>query len=121
MSCTAFKKKKAINQEWKKTKKDLDIGQKRRGSSDKFIENSLEQAKIQKQHFHGGAMNRVCCRRLLDFLDVIFPKVRTLAADCLEHNVNPKKISCIELESMIDGFQLLFEVIDLVFSNLCIL
>ena len=103
----------------------LDAERKKRGTSDESLENLLycilEDSKIQKQHFHGGAMNGVCCRRFLDNLDVIFPKIKMLAEDRLGRNSNPKKIDSDVLHKVIDTFHHLFEVIDLVFSNMCIL
>ena len=66
-------------------------------------------------------MNGVCCRRLLDNLDKVFCKIQTLVLECLHTNKHPNKISTEKLLLVVQNFQYLFEVVDLVFSNLRIL
>ena len=46
---------------------------------DNLIFGILEKAKIHRQSFHGGAMNGVSCRRLLDNIDNIFGSISLLA------------------------------------------
>ena len=82
-----------------------------------LLYNILEESKIKKQHFHGGAMNGVCCRRLLDNLDVIFEKIKKLLLDVLRLQSKTKKeIDYITL--VMDKFISLFETIDVVFFRL---
>ena len=56
---------------------------KKRLGNENGIENLLfdilETSRIKKQSFHGGAINRVSCRCLLDRIDDIFPKIRLMA------------------------------------------
>ena len=60
-------------------KGDIDIERKKRkgdeGSIEDLLDNILESCTIKKQHFHGGAMNGVCCQRLLDNVDEIFKRI----------------------------------------------
>ena len=64
--------KKHLGKEKKKQFDDKD-------SIDKLLWDILEKSKIRKQSFHGGAMNGVLCRRLLDHLKVVFPKIGAMA------------------------------------------
>ena len=74
----------------KEYKKLLAEEKKKRNGNENGIENLLyeilERSKIRKQSFHGGAMNGVLCRRLLDNLDVIFPSVRALVLTSINMN-----------------------------------
>ena len=80
----------------------------------------LEESKIKKQHFHGGSMNGVCCRRLLDSIDTIFDKVTKLVSEKLKERCKTKEdIEYITL--VLNKFRDLFEVVDLVFYRLRIL
>ena len=45
------------------------------GSVEDLLLGILESFNIKKQHFHGGAMNGVCCRRLLDNVDEVFERI----------------------------------------------
>ena len=87
-----------------------------------LLYNILEESHIQKQHFHGGAMNGVCCRRLLDNVEVIFSKIRKLATERLTTNSNRDfDRDIITLTSVIDKFEALFDATDVVFSKLRLL
>ena len=118
--------KKKDNHELRKLKLNLNNEQQKRGYKDDGLEDSLygilEDCKIQKQHFHGGSMNGVCCRRLLDNLDIIFPKIKRITSDRLKSNAQRKYDRDITiLTEVIEKFEYLFETTDLVFSNLRIL
>ena len=80
--CRRQKHKKLVK--LRKVNSELKKQQMKRENDEVGIENLLytilEESHIQKQHFHGGAMNGVCCRRLLDNLEVIFPKIRKIAS-----------------------------------------
>lgn len=79
----------------------------------------LEDYKIKRQSFHGGAMNRVPCCCLLDNLDVIFPKIRSLVRRRVWDNYKRSKlISLEELDNVLDTFVGLFETMDILFSLL---
>ena len=110
----------------KKTEKrkwNVQIGvekQKRKGDElgiEHLLYNILEHFNIKKQHFHGGAMNGVCCRRLLENLDEIFVKIEIVLSD----KMKCKTIGTME-KSHIDRtfglFRDLFEVVDVVFYRL---
>ena len=82
----------------------------------------LDKFKIKKQHFHGGAMNGVCCRRLLDNVDSIFEKIRSLTVERLKTHVGRNiKHDIKVLTDKIEEFHYLFEITDIVFSHLRIL
>ena len=80
-----------------------------------LLMNILEKVNIKKQAFHGGAMNGVCCRRLLDNIDTIFEEIREL---CLERLLFNKRRNVVSNERLltntINSFQFLFETIDIV-------
>ena len=112
------------NKELKKLKADLMSEQlKRKGDAtgiDNLLFLILEESKIKKQHFHGGSMNGVCCRRLLDSIDTIFDKVTKLVSEKLKERCKTKEdIEYITL--VLNKFRDLFEVVDLVFYRLRIL
>ena len=118
--------KKKNNHELRSVKASLKNEQEKRGHSDNTLENLLylilEESQIQKQHFHGGAMNGVCCRRLLDNLDTIFPKIKALTSERLRLNKNRNyDVDLRVLTEVIDKFEYLFEITDLVFSGLRVL
>ena len=80
----------------------------------------LEDHNIKEQHFHGGAMNRVCNRSLLDNTDSIFNDIIKLMVDTLtKRNQSQQWIKL--LTSVLDDFVYLFELMDVVFSKLHIL
>ena len=115
--------KKKINEKVKKIRIDIEIEKKKRANEEDAVKNLLyqvlESVKIQKQHFHGGAMNGVCCRHFLDNIDLIFAQIRSITKMRLlrnRHRLN--LISSQQLEDVLSQYQLLFEVIDLVFSSL---
>ena len=100
--------------------------QQKRSNENNTLEDSLysilEGCKIQKQHFHGGAMNGVCCRRLLDNVETIFKKIRKLTSERLK--LNTKRNFDVDIKIVTDvltKFEYLFETTDLVFSNLRLL
>ena len=47
-------------------------------SFENLLQNILNQIGVKKQHFHGGSMNGVCCKRLLDNVVTIFNKIREI-------------------------------------------
>ena len=71
--------KKKILAELKKYKALLAEEKKKRSgeetSMDNLLYQILEEHNIKRQHFHGGAMNGVCSRRLLDNTESIFEKI----------------------------------------------
>ena len=84
----------------------------------------MEESNIKKQHFHGGSMNGVCCRRLLDETDVIVEKIQLLVKDKVskrKRDDNKKCVPLSELTKVLGTFKSLFECIDLVFCKLRIL
>ena len=98
--------------------------QKRSGnemSIDNLLYDILTKSNIKRQQFHGGTMNGVCCRRLLDNVDVIFEKIMIVVSEKL----STKKTMCNEqkyqLTEVVSSFKSLFECIDVVFSKLRIL
>ena len=69
--------------------------QKRSGneiSIDNLLYDILTKSNIKRQQFHGGTMNGVCCRRLLDNVDVIFEKIMIVVSEKL----STKKTMCNE-------------------------
>ena len=45
------------------------------GGIENLLFDILDKYNIKRQSFHGGAMNVVCCRRLLDNIDKIFEEI----------------------------------------------
>ena len=90
------KKKKNCNQELRKLKLDFKKEQQKRSNDSNGLEyllhEILEDFHIQKQHFHGGAMNGVCCRRLLDNVDSIFVRIKELTISRLKTHIYIKII-----------------------------
>ena len=126
-SCNLLKKleekKRSKNQLLKTRKKQLSEMKKKRIGDEKGIEyllyEILEQSKIRKQAFHGGAMNGVACRRLLDDIEIIFPKVRDLAHE--RANLNRNRTTLIEhdkIDDILDQFLSIFQTLDVVFALL---
>ena len=118
--------KKEKTSELRNINSKLKVEQQKRLNDEEGMENLLynilEDSHIQKQHFHGGAMNGVCCRRLLDNLDIIFPKIRKIASERLALNKNRDIEQDMKtLTSVINKFQALFETTDVVFLHLRIL
>ena len=114
-----FKEKKTKkNAELRKLKSELKCEQEKRKGDSFGIENLLnlvlENVKIKKQHFHGGSMNGVCCRRLLDNIDQIFEITNKITTDKLKEQT--KKDEDIEYITLVcTKFHDIFEVVDLVF------
>ena len=81
----------------------------------------LEEYNIKKQNFHGGAMNGVCSRRLLDNVDPIFDKIRKLMSDKLDQKKSLTQEKRDLLTKTLEDFYLLFEIMDVVFAKLRIL
>lgn len=110
----------------RKLRLNLKKEQQKRSNENNTLEDSLysilEGCKIQKQHFHGGAMNGVCCRRLLDNVETIFKKIRILTSEKMK--LNTKRNFDVDIKIVTDvltKFEYLFETTDLVFSNLRLL
>lgn len=81
----------------------------------------LDESKIEKESFHGGAMNGVLCQHLLDNVDVIFGKIGKMGHDCVSANTICKEpIDHNTLDTVLDKFLHLFETMDIVFLMLCI-
>ena len=57
----------------------------------KNCQNVYFKLELSPQHFHGGSMNGVCCRRLLDNLDIIFRKTKRM-----HEGGNPTGINRVE-------------------------
>ena len=83
--------KKKYNQKLRTLKVTLKEQQQLQGNDSNGIQylliEVLEQCNIQKQHFHGGSMNGVCCRRLLDNSGKIFEKIKEITAKRLGTNI----------------------------------
>ena len=77
----------------------------------------LEAHNIKKQHFHGGAMNGVCSRHLLDNVESIFEEINKLTLEGLKIKSDVKDRDVELLTIALNNFKLLFEMMDLV-SNL---
>ena len=99
-----------------------DLKQKRIGneeSIDTLLYKILDDAKIKRQSFHGGAMNGVCCRRLLDHTDTIFSKIKDLARQRINSNTTRINIITIsQVDLVLDKFQELLDTLDVTFSLL---
>ena len=82
---TITDRKKKNSAELRQLKDELVRERKLRNGDENGMENLLlkvlEKQKIKKQHFHGGAMNGVCCRRLLDNVDAIFEDIETIKSE----------------------------------------
>ena len=117
--------RKSKMKELRQVKLNLEHEKQQRAGDEAGIDNLLfdilEQYNIKKQSFHGGAMNGVCCRRLLDNIDNIFCEINTI----IETKVSSKKsfvyTEMTRLTGVVDMFKLLFEYMDVVFSKLRIL
>ena len=117
--------RKSKMKELRQVKLNLEREKQQRAGDEAGIDNLLfdilEQYNIKKQSFHGGAMNGVCCRRLLDNIDNIFCEINTI----IETKVSSKKsfvyTEMTRLTGVVDMFKLLFEYMDVVFSKLRIL
>ena len=111
--------------EKRNVKKSIEIEKSKRSDDESRIENLLfvflEEYKIKKQHFHGGAMNGVCCRRFLDNVDGIFNKVSLLVKLKVEKNDRDTKLNMSQLTVVIDTFKSLFKCMDVTFSKLRII
>ena len=89
---------------------------------DNLLHQVLEESSIKKQSFHGGAMNGVCCRRLLDNSDVIFRKIKSIVLERFELRKRANYEQDLELlTDKLDQYKALFETTDVVFSYLRIL
>ena len=89
--------------------------------TENLLYNILDEHNIKKQHFHGGAMNGVCSRRLLDNIDPIFDKVRKMMSEKLKTKSGLTKEKISLLTQVLEDFISLFDILDLVFSRLRIL
>ena len=91
----------------------LELEQQKRAGNVNGIDNLLlgfvEERKIKKQHFHGGSMNGVCCRRLLDNVDVIFENIQSMVKDKIAKNDENNEHKIPLLFGVIDTFKELFE------------
>ena len=118
--------KKLKNKELKNVRSLIEKEKELRKGDEESLENLLhcilENSNIKKQHFHGGSMNGVCCRRFLDNIDTIFKEITKLTSDRLKLNGKRKyDQDLMILTTTIDTFKSLFETMDLVFSSLRIL
>ena len=117
--------KKKESKKLKTVKLKLELEQQKRAGNVNGIDNLLlgflEERNIKKQHFHGGSMNGVCCRRLLDNVDVIFENIQSMVKDKIAKNDENNKQNIELLFGVIDTFKDLFECMDIVFSKLRIL
>ena len=113
------------NTDIRKWKADLESERfKRKGNHagiDNLLYNILEASNIKRQHFHGGSMNGVCCRRLLDNLDVIFEKIIKVVSDRMNNKQGTTDDDRDKITLILNKFRNLFEVVDLVFYRLRIL
>ena len=66
-------------------------------------------------------MNGVCCRRLLDEVDVVFGKIIKLVIAKVEGDVEKDNAEIHKLTEVVYTFKSLFECMDMVFSKLRIL
>ena len=102
-------------------KQELVTETKKRSGDENGIEHLLHEVleahNIKKQHFHGGAMNRVCSRRLLDNFESIFEEINKLTLEGLKIKSDVKDRDVELLTIALNNFKLLFEMMDLV-SNL---
>lgn len=126
-SCVQLKnlesERKILAKNMKDTKTALDAEKKKRLGDENGMDNLLfiilECSKINRQSFHGGAMNGVSCRRLLDHIEDIFTQIRLLAHQRVADNSTRSMIiSHTDLDKVLDKFQNLFETLDVVFSLL---
>ena len=117
--------KKKESKKLKTVKLKLELEQQKRAGNVNGIDNLLlgflEERNIKKQHFHGGSMNGVCCRRLLDNVDVIFENIQSMVKDKIAKKDENNKQNIELLFGVIDTFKDLFECMDIVFSKLRIL
>ena len=88
---------------------------------DNLLYNILDQKKIKKQHFHGGAMNGVCCRRLLDNVKEIFNEIKKVVSDKVSQQQSKNDLEIERITLVINDFYHLFETADIVFFQLRIL
>ena len=70
----------------------------------------LQEHNIKKQHFHGGIMNGVCDRWLMDNVDPIFHKIWNLMLDKLKTRATQAKKWVKLLTQVLEDFHSLFEV-----------
>ena len=116
-------KRKKANVELRELKNILASEKKKRSGNADSMENLLyiilEESNIKKQHFHGGAMNGVCCRRLLDNTELIFGKIEELIRNRMnDDNKTTHNVDLDSLTSVIVTFKKLFECMDVVFVKL---
>ena len=113
------------NKELRLRKKQLvDERAKRSGNIsglDNLLYNILERKNINKHHFHGGAMNGVCCRRLLDNVSDIFDEIKKVVSEKLSQDQSKTEWATQNITLVLDDFYHLFETADIVFSQLRIL
>ena len=111
-----------LNKDLRKLKNDLVTEREKRCGNENAIDhllyNVLEGCNIKKQHFHGGSMNGVCCRRLLDNLDVIFPAIENVVLERLNRDVIPKTDKQRDnITLVLERFYKIFETMDVVFFD----
>ena len=92
------------------------------GIDTKINEILRRRAHITPQAFHGGQLNGVDCRRLLNQLEGIIEEIKEVAEERLSNNIdkfpNDVEISMSELRNKLDSYSNLFSVMDVVFSLL---
>ena len=78
------------------------------------------QCRIYPQAFHGGEMNGVCCKRLLQHINEIFDIIKKIATKRLQHQIHAGVNRCLfqELTSCFELYHNLFRTLDHTFSLL---
>ena len=126
-SCSLLKelkeKKKECNKILREAKSNLKAEREKRDGDEMSIEqimyDILEESKIKKQYFHGGTLNGVSCRRLLDNVDPIFQKIKTKCHERLAQNTTRRKpIDAEKLDAVLGTFENVFNTLDVLFSLL---
>lgn len=108
----------------KKAKDEKEILQKDRltdeASLDSLLETILVKYDIKPQAFHGGAMNGVCAKRLLNNAEEIMKKVETFAVERLTkgQHENDKRCSVTDLTEKLQKYTELLLVLDVVIALL---
>ena len=88
---------------------------------DCIIENILKvKCGIYPQVFHGGEMNGVCCKRLLQNIPNILGFIKELASERLQHQIdaNVNRATLTELTTFFQQFKNLFMTLDHTYSLL---
>ena len=92
----------------------------RDGLDTKINEIMRRRAKIVPQAFHGGQLNGVDCRRLLNEVEDVMSDIKDESRKRLQENIVKYQIEVTqkELDDKIDEYTNLFQVMDLVFALL---